>query len=559
MTPPHLGPGHSVAGKYTVRALLGFTSEVATYHAASSDGHEVVIRLYDPAIGQRADVMAQLDRVRGLVARLPADASVVTSDAGYDVGTGAPFGAREHLQTPSLAKLLELGPLSPEVVSNVIRGLARALDAAHALGLYHHALKPTNVFVGAAPHYSVRIADFEACVVRSTSPATHDVYAQAAPWWAPEQLHPAAVLGPAADVFATALVAFFALTGRSYWLACQQSPPDLPAWQLELMGQRVPVSQRARELGAALNPLLDGVFARALSVNQPERPQSVVELANTLAAASSYHAPVVDDAPPKTMAFPHIQAPGAGAAPYVAAQPPSPAPAPAGEFVAAAMPGEPFAPAASPNPGGYVSTGGSSGSYAPTPSDANAAPGLPPFPQPVRRRESSSIMPIVIGVVAAVLIGGGGVAFLFMRDSPEATAPIGSSSASAPAAASDASEAPAPEPGPPPAPSAVAPSPDPTPAPSESAAPNDAPVAVTLRCVPQCERIEIDGKTLARTDEKIELTPGKHKIRLIASGHLIHSEEIEVVAGKPIDKEVKLVKIGRPPPSGRRCGQFLCP
>ena len=30
MTAPHLGPGHSVAGRYTIRALLGFTGEVAT-------------------------------------------------------------------------------------------------------------------------------------------------------------------------------------------------------------------------------------------------------------------------------------------------------------------------------------------------------------------------------------------------------------------------------------------------------------------------------------------------------------------------------------------------
>ena len=74
MTAPHLGPGHSIAGKYTVRALLGFTGEVATYHAVSNDGREMVVKLYDPSVGQRADVMAQLDRVRQQIAQhnLPA-------------------------------------------------------------------------------------------------------------------------------------------------------------------------------------------------------------------------------------------------------------------------------------------------------------------------------------------------------------------------------------------------------------------------------------------------------------------------------------------------------
>src|SRR5690606_5110020 len=97
----------------------------------------------------------------------------------------------------------------------------QVMDAAHARQLHHHALKPTNVFVAQG---ITRVSDFDAAVVRSTSP-THEAYARSAPWWAPEQLNPSAVLGPATDVFAAALLAFYALTGRSYWLSCQSSPP----------------------------------------------------------------------------------------------------------------------------------------------------------------------------------------------------------------------------------------------------------------------------------------------------------------------------------------------
>ena len=275
MTAPHLGPGHTVAGSYTIRAILGFTGESATYHAVSGTGQEVVIKLYDPALGQRADVMGELERVRGQVAALPPGGAVPVIDAGYDVGTGAPFEVTEYLRIPSVASLLSQRLLSVDVVAQVMNGLSQILDQGQAHQLSHLALKPTNIFVGPTPGHQVRVTDFAASVVRRASP-THEAYVHSAPWWAPEQLQPAAVLGPAADVFSAALVAFYALTGRSYWLSCQQHPPDLAAWQAEVMGQRPPISQRARELGAVINPIVDGVFGRAVQFFRIRRSRETV-------------------------------------------------------------------------------------------------------------------------------------------------------------------------------------------------------------------------------------------------------------------------------------------
>ncbi len=515
-----------MAGKYTIRALLGFTGEVATYHAVSNDGREFVVKLFDPTIGQRADVMAALDNVRQRVARLPPGSVVPVFDAGFDAGTGAPFSASEYLRIPSLSRLIDTGPLSPDVVALIIRGIASVLDAAHALDLHHLALKPTNVFVGPAPDYAVRLTDFDASVIRRTSPASHEVYSRSAPWWAPEQLQPAAVLGPPADVFSTALIAFYSLTGRPYWLSCQTYPPDLPNWQLELMGQRVPVSQRARELGAVVNPLFDGVFARSLSVNQPERPRSAMELANVLSAASG-----ADQA--RTLVFPEEY----GGADF------RPPPA--------------FGPGTS-DAGGYVATGGDP-APAQTSQDATLSPGLPPFPAPVARKASSAVLPIVIGVAAAVIIGGGGVAFLFMRTgNGDSRGTAESSPVSAPSERAAASTPPAA----PPSPAPVA-APEPTPA-SPSASPSAEPsaelVAVTIRCEPKCDRIELDGKALDKVDDKLELKPGKYKLRLVKTGHLIREDVLEVAAGKPIEKEYRLIKINPIPSQPKNnCGQFLCP
>jgi serine/threonine protein kinase len=514
VTAPHLGPGHTIAGRYTVRALLGFAGEAAAYHAVGSDGREVVVKLYDPAIGQRADVMAQLERVHALSASMPAALVVAIVDAGYDTGTGAPFIAAERLHIPSLTRIVDSGPQSPPVVARIVYGIARVLEAGRAIGLHHYGLKPNNIFVGPTPDCAVRITDFGASVVRSACPS-HEAFARAAPWWAPEQLQPAAVLSAATDSFAIALVAFFALTGRSYWRSCQASQPDLAAWQAEIMGARTPVSARARELGAFVPQEMDEVFRRALSVRQAERPDSVEVLADALAAVGAGA-----EAPPKTVAFAPGIAPAAGQALALSET----AGAPRASFAAAGS---------TPSPG----------------DSEGVTPGLPPFPRRPKKRPSS-IVPIVVGVAAAALLGGGGILFLFLRSDSKAsaTAPVDRAASDAGATASDgvggADQGGAEGEG----------------GNAEETDPS-AKVPVALRCEPPCDALYVDNQSVERPREALQLAPGRYAIRAIKNGYLAASDTIEVEPGKPFEKEYRLVKIagGRPPPPSEDCGQFLKP
>src|SRR5262245_44862885 len=63
----------------------------------------------------------------------------------YAVGEvdGVPFLAMKRLSGPSLADVAR--PLEPERVGRIGRDLARALDAAHTLGIVHRDVKPANV------------------------------------------------------------------------------------------------------------------------------------------------------------------------------------------------------------------------------------------------------------------------------------------------------------------------------------------------------------------------------------------------------------------------------
>src|SRR4051812_21226979 len=276
MTAPELPPHSNVAGKYTVVSLLGLGGSSATYHAVAADGREVALKIFDPAIRQRADIMSALEQTYAATNALSPEIVVPLLDAGYDPTTGAPFSVTERIPFPSLAQIIDQRPLAPEELVSVLGFIGRALDAAHARQLCHHALKPTNIFVGFAQGYGVRITDFGAGLARAAVP-TQEGYSLAAPWLAPEQVQGTVPAGASADVFATALVAFAALTGRSYWRSCQGAP-DLAAWQQELLSPRTTPSTRARELGVSFPPAFDVVIGAALSLDPGQRYRSVGEL-----------------------------------------------------------------------------------------------------------------------------------------------------------------------------------------------------------------------------------------------------------------------------------------
>jgi hypothetical protein len=283
VTAPRLQPGQVVAGKFTVRALLGHGGATATYAAQMAPGRDVVVKLFSPQLAQRGDVLGVLQQAASVTNVMP-DASLPVAESGFDQATGAPYVVTEAAPFPSLAATVERGPLAPADVILVLRGMARAVDAAHAQRLTHGALKPQNVFAGPLPERPVRVGDFGVAVARAAVP-TNEGFAAAAPWIAPEQMQ-GAPGGPASDTFSAALVAFHALTGKSYWRSCQGPQPDLAGWQQESAAPRVPPSQRARELGVNLPAAFDGALLRALSLNPGERFTTIAELAETLSKAS---------------------------------------------------------------------------------------------------------------------------------------------------------------------------------------------------------------------------------------------------------------------------------
>jgi hypothetical protein len=578
MTAPQLAPGTVVAQKYRLGACLGYSGSSATYQATSAEGRDVVLKIFDPAIRQRADIMAAIEQTYAATNALPHDVVVPLLDAGYDAATGAPFSVSERIPFPSLAQIAAQRPLSPDEVTNVLAVIAQLLDRAHARQLFHHALKPTNIFVGFAQGYGVRVTDFGAGLSRTAVP-TQEGYALAAPWLAPEQVQAAAPAGAGADVFAAALIAFYALTGRPYWRSCQ-GELNLAGWQQEVLGARVPASARARELGALLNNSFDTALAAGLAVDPAQRYRTVGELAAAIDGVVSARAPESQ----ATMAFPTgapsgpgtyppapgapgiapasgpppgmgslrqatyeglgVASPGAQASPYpqAAPYPASPGPYPGSQAMPpAAMPQPSMPQIAAPavDPGGYP--GPYVSNQAP-PAGAQANLGETAAGRPIdpaihqRRKSTSKLVPILVALTAVVLLGGGVVAFFVLGKKPPidprpaaSASALPSASAPAPEPTASASAVPSAEP------SAV-PSAEPSAAPTAEPAPG---AEVTLACDPECDEIKVDDKPI-ELGKPLTLTPGKHQVTGKKEGFLSVKETITVKDGSPLEKTFKL-------------------
>lgn len=524
-----------------MKAPLGEGGSSISYRAATAQGSEVALRVFDPAVAQRQDVMQAIQQAVAGTNALPADMVAHVIDVGYDPATGAPFCARELVSLPSLAKAIAARPLAPEMALKMLQALARTLDVAHARQIFHHAIKPTNVFVEAGAPHAPRLTDFGAGITRSAVP-TGEGYALAAPWIAPEQVQqgvPPPNVG--ADVFSLALLVFFAMTGRSYWRTCQGASPDIGNWQREVLAPRTAVSARAGELGLRLPASLDAVFARALAIDPVDRFRSAGELALAFASTMSL---------------------GSGAAtmalPASAFQPPAGYAAPPGPPMTPATPAQ--APAASPP------------NYGASQNIETVRPPQLTDLAPRAAPSSSKVVPIALIVASVVLIGSVVAAFLILKSGDPAVPPgpiaISADSAKAAGSASPTGTGAAIPTG------TAATQGDAAPPTSASAEPADAgvdldaeaplptDVEVKLTCVPACEEIKIDGKALTDLVAPLLLPPGKHTVTVGKPGFFTQPDTINLEAGKLFEKEYVLRAATGPFPKNTGtakapCGKFL--
>lgn len=541
--PPRLHPGHRVAQRFQVAAALGAGDMGEVYDVRDvSTGYAYALKLLSADFLSRADAMAALRQDAERASQLGAGAVAKSYEFDVEPAVNAPYVLGEYVAIPSLAARVSTdGPIGIPTLDAILRAVAPALDQAHAAGLVHRALKPTNIFAAHDVEQTgnVRLTDFGIAAARLIAPPAPGWTATPG-WLSAEQADPGTPATAAMDVYALGLVAFYALTGLSPFLSCRSTPPDLNMLWAEMTAPMPPASQRARELGVLLSPTLDPWFSRALAVSPTQRFKSVGEMSQALFAlvGSSHHVATMRPPPVAAGPAPSAQAPSP--------QPPTPSPA-------AGMP--------APQPQAAHSL-----PQQPAQAPAEAASAMPVASadelEVPPKKKSNMIVPVAIGgglALVTVLALGGWFAYSRLH-APAVPAPA--SAAAATSAAPAASTAPPPESA---APTETASAP-PASAEPDAAAPAEEPkdALVKFECDPGCDEIKCDNKPVEDPSAGVRLDPGRHSCTATKEGYVARTQTFSVKAGDEATRKFALAKqakggrVGGPAPA-KTCGTFLNP
>jgi serine/threonine protein kinase len=195
----------------------------------------------------------RFEREAQMAARIPSEHVTQIIASGVDEKLQVPWIAMELLDGQTLGDHVdEAGPMPKAVVRQIFEQLCHAIAAAHALGIVHRDLKPANIFLSQARRVGaekmVKVLDFGiASIVAET------LTLQGAPLGTPNWMSPEQTRGEeattATDVWALGLIAFYMLTGRTFWRASLTPNNDIGV-MTEICYEPVPIaSMRALELG----------------------------------------------------------------------------------------------------------------------------------------------------------------------------------------------------------------------------------------------------------------------------------------------------------------------
>ena len=276
-------------GPYRLLRRLGGGGAGEVYLAESTQAgqeqHQVAIKILratadnpmSQAVGRDVTRVAALDEKHIIPYRdVVADGSSLGVVMAY-----APGGSLgDELRQTDLVPL----PLAPAVAARVVSQLARALSAAHATGVTHGDLKPSNIFVRTSSHGApiATVSDFgQAFLTPLAAERAANERGEQNQWAldqlrfaAPEQLQGA--VSPATDQYALAAVAYYLLTGSHLFSGT--------ARQLLSAIARDPITPPSA-LNPAQNSRVDRVLQRALAKQPEQRFPSVQAFAEAFTEA----------------------------------------------------------------------------------------------------------------------------------------------------------------------------------------------------------------------------------------------------------------------------------
>ncbi|MCU0686106.1 MAG: protein kinase [Polyangiaceae bacterium] len=287
--PPSSSPEQSLragemVGEYQIEAPIG------------AGGFGVVYRAVQPLIGKRVAVKVLARHYAPgdeMVERFVTEARAVNRIRHRNIIDIFSFGVlpdgrnyyvMELLEGETLADLLDrVGTLSPELAIDLLRPVARALDAAHAAGIAHRDLKPENIFLAIDRDEEVypKLLDFGIAKLFNGAAPRAGTTGTGAPIGTPHYMSPEQCRGrdvdQRTDVYAFGVLTFRAFTGRL--------PFEGDDVMSVMMAQVSVPPPRPSSLCSSLPTSIDAPLLQMLAKDPAARPASVLQAVDALAAA----------------------------------------------------------------------------------------------------------------------------------------------------------------------------------------------------------------------------------------------------------------------------------
>jgi eukaryotic-like serine/threonine-protein kinase len=306
---PDASPGHDHSiGFLACSDEPGSLGRLGAYEVTDVLGHGgfgVVFKAFDPALGRAVAIkvlapqLATSAAARGRFAREARAAAAVVHENvvaihAVDAWKNLPYLVMPYIAGQSLQERVDRdGPMDLKAILRIGIQTAQGLASAHAQGLVHRDVKPSNILLENGVE-RVKLTDFGlARAVDDASLTQSGVVAGTPQYMSPEQARGEAV-DHRSDLFSLGSVLYFMCTGHAPFRASstpavlrrvsdeeprsiRQSNPDIPIWMAEIV-ERLHAKDPAGRFGSARDvaDLMERVLAaiqRGLPVELESRKQ----------------------------------------------------------------------------------------------------------------------------------------------------------------------------------------------------------------------------------------------------------------------------------------------
>jgi serine/threonine protein kinase len=274
--------GQTIGG-YTLQSEVGEGGTSAVFRALHGVHGTVAVKVLREKLRQDRTAVARFVREAHYGERVQHPNVVRTIEVG-EATPGMHFLAIEWAGGEILEKYAKRqGPLPVEEVVAIIQQIAEAVHAAHAVGIVHRDLKPDNVMYDPASQ-QVKLLDFGIAADTDLAPEQRltraGFFVGTLMYVAPEALS-GELVGPLADQYSLATIAYFLLTG------CLPFPAKSPREMFSQLLSQPPIPLNQAKPGLRFTPAIEGVVMKGLSKDPKQRYADVLALAAELRNAAN--------------------------------------------------------------------------------------------------------------------------------------------------------------------------------------------------------------------------------------------------------------------------------